>query len=346
MKSPFPFAGKIVLAPMEGVTHPTFRRLMIDQGGLGLVCTEFVRITKETLPAKHLRRQVVRDPRCPLSVQVMGNSAERMAEAAGIVSEAGADVVDINLGCPMPRVVRKGVGAAMLEDLDLLRRVLETMRKATTGLLSAKMRAGFDDSERVLSIAKAIEDAGVDFIAVHPRRRCDFYRGLADWRIIAAIKEAVSIPVIGNGDVWYASDVERMRRETNCDAVMIGRPALRNPFLFEQIHRLERGVSPLHIDGATLYTRLQTMFDAYREYYEPLGRSPLGPSKELLSWVGRSVDDGGAFRSRVLRKTTLEEVLETTREGLSGLSEAELDLDVEGSLGLMRQGAQPAKAAE
>src|SRR5690606_31925677 len=111
-----------------------------------------------------------------------------------------------NLGCPAPRAVRKGVGSAMLKDIALLSRVLEVMRKSTSLPLSAKIRAGYDDASRVLDIARAVQDAGVDFLTVHPRRRVDFYQGVADWRIIGRLVRELSIPVIGNGDVWYASD--------------------------------------------------------------------------------------------------------------------------------------------
>jgi tRNA-dihydrouridine synthase B len=331
-------------APAPSLAEPrpalaALRALMIDRGGLGLVCTEFVRITKEALPRKHLQRQVVRDPRCPLSVQVMGNAAERMAEAAEIVADAGADVVDINLGCPMPRVVRKGVGAAMLKDVAMLERVLGMMRKATRGLLSAKIRAGFDDSANVLTIAKAIEASGVDFITVHPRRRSDFYQGVADWRIIASVKRALRIPVVGNGDVWYAADALRMQQETGCDAVMIGRPALRNPFIFRQIDELRRGAAPFSPDGAQLLHTLQLTFARYGEYYGELQRSPLGPIKEILSWVGRAVNDKLSFRSQVLRQNTLPEVLSVMEQHLAPLSADALDLAANGHLGLERSGS-------
>src|SRR5690606_16526475 len=124
---------------------PELRAIVAEGGGVGVVCTEFVRVSRAPLSARGLRRHVVRHPSVPLSVQVMGNEADKMAEAASVVCEAGADIVDVNLGCPMPRVVRKGVGAAMLKDPDLLFRVLSEMRRATPKLLSAKIRAGFDD---------------------------------------------------------------------------------------------------------------------------------------------------------------------------------------------------------
>ena len=164
-----------MLAPMEGVTHPEFRALAVEQGGVGIVCTEFVRVSRAALVPARLRQEVAKVEGVPLSVQVMGNDADKMAEAARLIEEAGADVVDINLGCPMPRVVRKGVGAAMLKDPKLLYEVVSEMRQSVRGHLSAKIRAGFDDAEHVVNIAEVVQRAGIDFLVVHPRRRCDFY---------------------------------------------------------------------------------------------------------------------------------------------------------------------------
>src|SRR5690606_3358449 len=171
----WPFSPETAFAPMEGITQPALRSLYLEGGGLGLVCTEFVRVSRAPLSVEAVRREVVRDPRAPLSVQVMGNEAEKMAEAARIVCDAGADVVDVNMGCPMPRVVRKGVGAALLKYPDLVCRVVEAVRRATPRLLSVKTRAGYDDAAGVVAFAKRLEAEGIDFLTVHPRRRCDFY---------------------------------------------------------------------------------------------------------------------------------------------------------------------------
>jgi nifR3 family TIM-barrel protein len=322
---------------MEGVSHPEFRRLMCDRGELHLVCTEFVRITDQPVSAKQLQQQVQKVPGVALSVQVMGNDERQMADAAAIVCDAGADVVDINLGCPMPRVVRKGVGAAMLKDRVLLARVLENMRKATSGLLSAKIRAGFDDANAVVETAKLIEDSGVDFIAVHPRRRCDFYRGVADWRIIARLAEELCIPVVGNGDVWYAADALRMQQETKCAAVMIGRPSLRNPWLFRQIADLRAGKIPYAPDGAAVVEHLHDVYRRYSSAYRKDGRV-IGPLKELLSYIGRAVDDGGAFRKSVLRLQTPLEILVHCERQLNPLTAGQLDLNAYGDLALEESG--------
>ena len=192
--APFGWAHPTMLAPMEGVSHPEFRRIFAERGGIGVVCTEFVRISRAPLHLESLAKHVVKAPGTPLSVQVMGNDAAKMADAAASVAHAGADVVDINLGCPAPRAVRKGVGAAMLKDPELLFSVLSSMRQRVDCLLSAKIRAGFEDAEHVVHIGRTVEKAGADFLVVHPRRRADFYEGVADWRIIRTLKDALGIP--------------------------------------------------------------------------------------------------------------------------------------------------------
>lgn len=335
----WPFSGPSVLAPMEGVSHAEFREMMAVRGGLHLVCTEFVRITQHPPTLRQLQREVVKAPGVPLSVQVMGNEARHMADAAALVSDIGADVVDINLGCPMPRVVRKGVGAAMLEDPVLLGRVMSSMRRSTPGLLSAKIRAGFDDSAGVVGTARLLQDCGVDYIAVHPRRRCDFYRGVADWRIIRTLVETLDIPVVGNGDVWYAADALRMQRETGCQAVMIGRPALRNPWIFAQIQALRTGTAPPCPSGADVTAHLRHTAERYAAAFPSRKHGSLGPLKELLGYIGRAVADGGSFRRSVLRLQSVDDVLAECERVLSPLDPGQLDLDAWGSLALERSGS-------
>jgi tRNA-dihydrouridine synthase B len=326
------------LAPMEGVTHPAFRALIARRPGVGVVCTEFVRIAATGIGERHLRQQVIRAPGAALSVQVMGNHLEHMAEATAIVASAGADIVDLNVGCPAPRVVRKGVGSAMLKDPELLRRVVSCMRARTSGCLSAKIRAGFDDSSGAVAVARLIEAAGADFIAVHPRRRADFYQGVADWRIIRAIKKAVRIPVIGNGDVWYAADALRMRAETRCDGVMIGRGALRNPWIFAQIEALCAGRAPPRPSGDDVLAHYDELADMLR------GSNPnggLGMLKEQVRYLARSVDDTGELMRQALRATTVLEMRAVLAARLAGEPSEALDLDAHGGR-LERSGSAPA----
>lgn len=336
----FDWKHATLLAPMEGVGHPTFRRLIAANGGVGVLCTEFVRISGEAVSVRHLQRQIDKVAGVPLSVQVMGTHAELMAEAAGIAAAAGADVVDINLGCPAPRVVRKGAGSAMLKDPELLSSVLAAMRARVPGLLSAKIRAGFDDASNVVGIARRIEAAGADFIAVHPRRRADFYQGVADWRIIRTLRRELSIPVIGNGDVWYAADAARMREETGCDAVMIGRPAIRNPWIFRQIDELARGVTPFCPSGEDVAGYVERVAVEYtRAFPEKRRRGPIGKIKELVTYLGRAVDDGGAWREAALRLDDLDALVELSWRQLGPLGPERLDLHARPRHGFERSGS-------
>jgi nifR3 family TIM-barrel protein len=313
--------------------------MVAERGGVGVLCTEFVRVHGSDAPRSLLQRAIVKVPGVPLSVQVMGNDAALMADAAAIVAEAGADMVDINLGCPMPRVVRKGVGAAMLKDPALLARVLGAMRQAVPGVLSAKIRAGFDAecdaAQHAVTIAKVVQDAGVDFIAVHPRRRADFYTGVADWRIVAELRQALDIPVIGNGDIWYASDFARMRAETGCDGVMVGRPALRNPWIFGQAAALAAGHEPFAPSGEDVLTYLE---EAAQRIHDTYGGRTIGRLKEIARYMGRAVPDDLAFQREALRAADVPALLEVARRRLSHLPSEQLDLRADGHLGLERSG--------
>lgn len=324
---------------MEGVTHPALRALLAERPGLGIVCTEFVRVSRAPLSVKALRDEVVKAPNVPLSVQVMGNEADKMAEAAGVMEEAGADVVDINLGCPAPRVVRKGVGSAMLKDPKLLFDVVHAMRKNVRGLLSAKIRAGFDDASNVVHNAKTLQDAGVDYLVVHPRRRCDFYEGVADWRTIKLLKESLKIPVVGNGDVWSASAAIRMRFETGCDAVMIGRGALRNPWIFEQIADLEAGRTPRRPSGSDVVAFLRDVIACFARAFPTSKNGSVGKLKELIGYLARTIPDERRFQKKVLRLDTVEAMLACVEEDIGPLTASQIDLGAHGELGLERSGS-------
>lgn len=333
LTSPRPFAWPgsdrafTFLAPLEGITHPAFRALTASRGGVGVVCTEFVRINNSGVGARHLERQVVRTPDAALSVQVMGNHIEHLAQATEIVTRAGADIIDLNVGCPAPRAVRKGVGSAMLRDPELLVRVVATMRAHTRGFLSVKMRAGFDDSEGAVRIARLVEAAGADLITVHPRRRSDFFGGVADWRIIARIKAATAIPVIGNGDVWYAADALRLRRETGCDGVMIGRGALRNPWIFAQLKALLQGRPPPRPNGDDVLAHV----DALAESFTSMGRGyPLGLLKEQVRYLCRALCDGGTVARQALAAQSVDALRCVLANRLRGEPAENLDLAADG----------------
>lgn len=311
---------------MEGVTNAAVRQVLASYGPVGLVCTEFVRISGEQISRPYLRRQVEKAPGVPLSVQVMGNDPELMAEAGAVVASAGADVVDLNLGCPTNTAVRRGVGAALLKDPEKLGVLLRTMRRSVPGLLSAKLRAGFDTSDCALSNARLVEEAGLDFITVHPRRRVDHYKGVADWRIIASIKRELGIPVVGNGDIWYAESALRMFEETGCDAVMLGRPALRNPWIFRQLSELMAGREPFRPSGADLAQHLKRIAASLVGRAKDPTESPIGPLKEQLGYLCRAIPDSVALLRGLLRQATPGSLLEAAEEAFTRLPAERLDL--------------------
>jgi tRNA-dihydrouridine synthase B len=311
---------------MEGVTNAAVREVLASYGPVGLVCTEFVRISGEKISRPYLARQVEKLPTVPLSVQVMGNDPELMAEAGAVVSQAGADVVDLNLGCPTSTAARKGVGAALLAQPALLSRLLTTMRRSVPGRLSAKLRAGFEQTDESLVNAHLVEDSGLDFIAIHPRRRVDHYRGSADWRIIERVRRELTIPVVGNGDVWYAESALRMFEQTNCDAVMLGRPALRNPWIFRQIGELLAGREAFRPSGHDIAQHLQRLAVGLVARWKHRGTTPVGPLKEQLNYLLRAVPDSLIEKRALLRQPTLSLLLEAASEAFERLPAALLDL--------------------
>jgi tRNA-dihydrouridine synthase B len=334
-----PFDPPFVLAPMEGVTTASLRALLASYGPLGLVCTEFVRVAGESVSKRHLARQVVKAPGVALSVQIMGNDAELMAEAAGVMAEAGADVVDVNLGCPSKTAVRKGVGAALLKDRAVLGRLLRAMRAAVPGVFSAKLRAGFDRSDEALDNARVVEQSGADFIAVHPRRRIDYFNGIADWRSIALLRQHLAIPVIGNGDVWYAADALRMLEETRCAGVMIGRPALRNPWIFRQIAELMAGSAPFAPSGADVVRHFERLHAVMAAGFDGPPERLAGPLKEHLVFLCRSLPERAEVSRRLLRLGTPALLLEAAAEVFTPLQADQLDLEAQGRYALERSGS-------
>ena len=231
-------ANPFLLAPLAGVTDAPFRRICGEMGA-GLVYSEMVSAKGLWYKDKNTDRLLeILDGEAPVAYQIFGHEPEIIAEAVHMLNERNHVLLDINMGCPVPKIVRNGEGSALMRDPDLAQRVVEAAISASTKPVTVKLRAGWNDAEKnAVEVAQAIEAGGASAVAVHGRTREQFYSGNADWNIIAAVKDAVRIPVIGNGDVSDVTAAYRMMQETGCDFVMIGRGALGNPWIFESLAR-------------------------------------------------------------------------------------------------------------
>lgn len=235
--------NNLILAPMAGVTDLPFRLLCKEQGA-GLICMEMVSAKAIYYKNKNTEQLLEISPKeHPVSLQLFGSDPEIIAEMAARIEERPFDILDFNMGCPVPKVVNNGEGSALMKNPKLVEEILSRLVKAVEKPVTVKIRKGFDDDHvNAVEIAKIAESCGVAAIAVHGRTRQQYYSGKADWDIIRQVKEAVAVPVIGNGDLLCAGDVADMREETGCDGFMIGRGAQGNPWIFKQIiHKLETG---------------------------------------------------------------------------------------------------------
>ena len=231
MENPF------VLAPMAGVTDLPFRKLCKEQGA-GLICMEMVSAKAISFHNKNTEALMEIAPEeHPVSMQLFGSEPELMAEVARSIEERPFDILDINMGCPVPKVVNNGEGSALLKDPEKIVRIVKAVSSAISKPVTVKLRIGFENVPvDIVDIARRIEDAGAKAIAIHGRTRQQYYSGKADWDTIRRVKEAVSIPVIGNGDVDSPMKAEAMIRETGCDAVMVGRAVRGNPWIFRELN--------------------------------------------------------------------------------------------------------------
>ncbi len=230
--------GRLMLAPMAGVTDMPFR-LLCRELGCGMACTEMVS-AKAILYNNRNTWELLRTGKeeHPVAVQLFGSDPEIVGSMARRIEEGPFDIIDFNMGCPVPKVVNNGEGSALMKDPELAKRLLHALVSRVKKPVTVKFRKGFDDRHvNAVEIAKIAEDCGVAAVAVHGRTREQYYSGRADWEIIRRVKEAVKIPVIGNGDIFTPQDAKRMLEETGCDGLMLARGARGNPWLFERINR-------------------------------------------------------------------------------------------------------------
>jgi len=297
-----------ILAPMAGITDTVFRRFVKRLGGCGLIMTEFV--SSEGMLRQNLRTKrylYYRDEERPISAQIFGAEPDRLAEAARMIEDLGFDLVDLNLGCPAKKVI-KCRGSGLLRDLPLLGRILAGIRAAVTIPFTIKIRAGWNEEEIVaVEVARLAEQAGVEAIAVHPRTRVQGFSGRANWEIIRQVKEAVRIPVIGNGDVVAPRDARNLFAQTGCDAVMIGRAAATNPWIFRQMDEYFRTGTYAEPTEADRYQLIRTYYAMLVAEMTP---GALGKMKQFAGWFTHGVRNGAELRRSVHSARDAHEVLE------------------------------------
>jgi tRNA-dihydrouridine synthase B len=300
----------LILSPMAGVTDYTFRRLIKRRGGVGLVVSEFISVEGLTRHNPKSKRQMRFDEEeRPFAVQIFGGQAPRMAMGAEMAQEVGADILDVNCGCPAPKVVKNGGGSGLLRDLPRLEEILKAIKSSITIPLTLKLRTGYSDSTiNVVDVAKMAEQCGVEHIQVHGRTREQGYKGMANWDLIRQVKEAVSVPVSGNGDVTSIEYGMRRWRETGTDGILIGRGAMQNPWIFRQFADVLDGRKPYQPDVSEKKAVLLEFFSMCREEMPDL--VALGKMKQLAGQFTKGLVGGAQFRQTLYHSHSADEILD------------------------------------
>ena len=305
----------LVLAPMSGVTDSPFRRLVQKASGdaVGLVMSEFIHVgclTRRSMFS--LIRMAFHPSERPVAIQIYGSDPRLIADAARMVEDAGADIVDLNCGCPAPKVVNKGGGAGLLRDLPQLRRVLEEMVPAVSIPVTIKIRNGWcEDSLNAMDTLKLAEDCGVQAISVHGRTRVQLYRGEADWDIVRRMKDVASIPVLGSGDIVCAADAKQRFDATGADGVMIGRGAVTNPWVFRQIADQFDGRAPYRPTWRERIELIEDYRDMLADTYPP--KVLPGRLKMMISRLFKASGGFDEVRKSCLRADSADAVLRNLR---------------------------------
>ncbi len=299
--------SKVFLAPMAGITDKPLRRLTHSFGG-GNIVSEMVAINALSRKnPKTYRIADVRDEDYPVIVQLVGSDPVLFEDSARLAAELGAYSIDINMGCPVKKIVANKSGSYLMTDMERARAIITTVKKAVDLPVSVKFRKGWDHNNiNAVEFAKMCEDCGSAYITIHGRTRSDFYAGEADWDIIAAVKQAVKIPVIGNGDIDSPQKAQQMIDYTKVDGVMIGRACLGKPWLIAQIHDyLEKGITPkpisIEVVKHTLLEHIKGLSDYYGE------KLALALSRKYVCWYCKNLRDARKFREKYVRIDNMAE---------------------------------------
>lgn len=302
--------NNVILAPMAGVTDLPYRLLCREQG-CGLVCMEMVSAKAILYKNRNTKELLAVDPgERPVSLQLFGSDPKILSEIAKSLEDGPYDIFDINMGCPVPKIVKNGEGSALMRDPKLVEEILETMVKAVKKPVTVKIRKGFDEtSVNAVEIAKIAEGCGVAAVAVHGRTREQYYSGKADWEIIRRVKEAVRIPVIGNGDVFSPEDAKRLVDTTGCDGIMVARGAKGNPWIFKQIvSYLETGE---RIPAPTKEEVKEMILRHGRMLAECKGeRAAMREMRKHISWYTAGFPNSASLRREINEVETAEQLRE------------------------------------
>jgi len=299
-------APNVVLAPMSGITDSVYRSILKEQnpGAVGLVVTELISI--EALTRQNVRTQNMmrfRDLERPISIQLFGADPARMADSARMAEEMGADIIDVNCGCPAPKVTKRGGGAELMRRTPVLQELLQALRRTLTIPFTVKIRAGWDESSRnAVEVARMAEGEGVSAIAVHGRTRTQLYTGDADWDLVARVKQAVRVPVIGSGDITTAAGALTRLRETGVDGVMIGRATLAHPWIFREIDTLQRGLPIVPVTAAERFGAVDRLIQRLEDELPPA--AALGRSRGLACRMVKHLRGGAELRAALTKAPT------------------------------------------